>query len=37
VQTRARIANIGAVPAVVAIVAFVLGWMRVRNRRPAGR
>jgi ABC-type uncharacterized transport system involved in gliding motility auxiliary subunit len=37
VQTRARIANIGAVPAVVAIVAFVLGWLRVRSRRPAGR
>ncbi|MBI1246010.1 MAG: ABC transporter [Alphaproteobacteria bacterium] len=37
VQTVARVANIGAVPVIVALVALGLGWMRVRRRRPAGR
>ena len=34
-QTAAKAINIAAVPAVVAVVALVLGWLRVRKRRPA--
>ncbi|MBL8805330.1 MAG: Gldg family protein [Rhodospirillales bacterium] len=37
VQGFARMANIGAVPALVALAALVLGWLRVRGRRPQGR
>jgi ABC-type uncharacterized transport system involved in gliding motility auxiliary subunit len=35
-QTTTKAINIAAVPAVVAIIAVVLGWLRVRKRRPAG-
>jgi ABC-type uncharacterized transport system involved in gliding motility auxiliary subunit len=34
-QTTAKAINIAAVPAAVAIVALVLGWLRVRRRSPA--
>jgi ABC-type uncharacterized transport system involved in gliding motility auxiliary subunit len=36
VQTVARVVNIGAVPAIVAVVAVALGWLRIRRRRPGG-
>lgn len=34
-QTVTKAINIAAVPAVVALVALVLGWLRLRKRRPA--
>ena len=34
-QTTTKAINIAGVPALVAIVAVVLGWLRVRKRRPA--
>ncbi len=36
VQTFARVVNVGAVPAIVAVGALVLGWLRMRRRRPSG-
>jgi ABC-type uncharacterized transport system involved in gliding motility auxiliary subunit len=36
VQARARLVNIAAVPALVAIAAALMGWLRIRSRRPRG-